>query len=147
MIELFLIGAVMGLFGGKLAEIFCRACESHKTKQAKISRIVREEQLHHSLCSVTLVLLFSFVPYIDWAAHCGGLISGFTTGMVCFAPWIKTKGFAFFWFVFGLALNIIFYGVTLTYLFSNVNPRGELKDVCGYYKQFFEDYECNCQID
>ena len=30
------IGAVMGLFGGKLAEIFCRACESRKTQAGKV---------------------------------------------------------------------------------------------------------------
>ena len=21
------------------------------------------------------------------------------------------------------------------------------RDVCGYYKQFFDDYECNCMLD
>lgn len=30
------IGAVMGLFGGKLSEIFCRQCESRKTKAGLI---------------------------------------------------------------------------------------------------------------
>eukprot|EP00957_Ditylum_brightwellii_P066412 5042069-Ditylum_brightwellii.AAC.1 len=29
-------GAVMGLFGGKLAEVFCRAYESRNTKQGRI---------------------------------------------------------------------------------------------------------------
>ena len=26
----------------------------------------------------------------------------------------------------------------------NVEAAEELRDVCGYYKQYFEDYECNC---
>lgn len=55
-------GAVMGLFGGKLGEIFCRACESKKTSQGKIGHEVRREQLGAVLCSVFVVLAFSFVP-------------------------------------------------------------------------------------
>lgn len=55
-------GAVMGLFGGKLGEIFCRACESSKTLQGRIGRDVRKEQLSAVLCSVTAVMAFSFVP-------------------------------------------------------------------------------------
>lgn len=56
-------GAVMGLFGGKLAEILCRYCESDKTEQAKIAHQVRKEQCAGVSCSVVVVLLFSFIPY------------------------------------------------------------------------------------
>jgi energy-coupling factor transporter transmembrane protein EcfT len=105
------------------------------------------EQLSQSLCSVILVLAFSFVPYVDWAAHLGGVICGFASGMVCFSAWIKTKTYAAFWFVVGVALNLVFYIVTLTYFLTYVEPRNDLMDVCEYYKQFFENYECNCQID
>jgi membrane associated rhomboid family serine protease len=56
-------GSVMGLFGGKLAEIVCRYCESDKTEQAKIGHQVRKEQCAGVSCSVLVVLLFSFIPY------------------------------------------------------------------------------------
>jgi membrane associated rhomboid family serine protease len=56
-------GSVMGLFGGKLAEILCRHCESDKTEQAKIGHQVRKEQCAGVSCSVVVVLLFSFIPY------------------------------------------------------------------------------------
>ena len=56
-------GAVMGLFGGKLAELICRACESTKTPQARVAASVRKEQLGGTLCAVTLVMAFSFIPY------------------------------------------------------------------------------------
>lgn len=174
----------MGLFGGKLAEIFCRACESRKTRAGKVGHEgvcvcrceylfcrflqkflwngldiadpvifsflifkVRREQLQQSLCSVILVLAFSFVPYVDWAAHLGGVVCGFITGMICFAPWIKTRYCAVFWFTVGIGFNAVFYILSLSYLFTYVEPRGDLKDVCGYYQQYFEDYECNCQIN
>ena len=34
-------GAVMGLFGAKLAEVFCRACESDKTQQGRVGHLGR----------------------------------------------------------------------------------------------------------
>lgn len=56
-------GSVMGLFGGKLAEVLCRACESDKTPQAKVGHAVRKEQCGGAVCAVTLVMVFSFIPY------------------------------------------------------------------------------------
>lgn len=32
-------GALMGLFGAKLSEVFCRSCESKRTKQGRIGEI------------------------------------------------------------------------------------------------------------
>lgn len=56
-------GAVMGLFGGKLAEVICRCCESAETREQRVAHAVRKEQLGGTLCAVTLVLAFSFIPY------------------------------------------------------------------------------------
>lgn len=56
-------GAVMGLFGGKLAEVVVRSCESKNTVQGRIGHEVRKEQLGGVLCSVILVMAFSFIPY------------------------------------------------------------------------------------
>jgi hypothetical protein len=56
-------GAVMGLFGGKLAEVICRYCESDDTEQGRIGHQVRKEQCAGVTCSVTVVMLFSFIPY------------------------------------------------------------------------------------
>lgn len=56
-------GAVMGLFGAKLAEIICRWCESTKTEQARVAKQVRKEQCAGVTCSVVVVMLFSFIPY------------------------------------------------------------------------------------
>ncbi len=56
-------GAVMGLFGAKLSEVICRYCESDKTKKERVAHQVRKEQCAGVTCSVTLVMLFSFIPY------------------------------------------------------------------------------------
>jgi membrane associated rhomboid family serine protease len=140
-------GAVMGLFGGKLAEIFCRQRESKKTVQGRIGHEVRQEQLRATLCSVTVVMAFSFVPYVDWAAHFGGFLAGFTAGFLCFAPRIKTKSYAIFWFVVGVVMNAFLYGGLISYMMNDVQPNNDLQDVCGYYKQYFDDYECQCQLN
>ena len=44
-------------------------------------------------------------------------------------------------------MNAVFYIMTLSYMYTAVQPRNDLSDVCEYYKQFYEDYECNCQIE
>jgi len=140
-------GAVMGLFGGKLGEIFCRGCESKKTTQGRIGHEVRREQLGAVLCSVSVVMAFSFVPFVDWAAHLGGLVAGFVASFLCFAPQIKTKCYAIFWFFVGLVMNAAMYIITIGYMLNQVEPIDDLEDVCGYYKQYFEGYECQCQLD
>jgi len=140
-------GAVMGLFGGKLGEIFCRACESKKTSQGRIGHEVRREQLGAVLCSVFVVLAFSFVPYVDWAAHLGGLIAGFAAAFLCFAPKIKTKTYAIFWSVVGIVMNVSLYVASIKYMINNVQPNEDLNDVCAYYKQYFDGYECQCQLE
>jgi hypothetical protein len=56
-------GAVMGLFGAKMAEVFCKFCDRDKTTQGRIAHQVRKEQCSGVTCSVVVVMLFSFVPY------------------------------------------------------------------------------------
>merc|ERR1719469_1666412 len=140
-------GAVMGLFGAKLSEIFCRCCESADTQQGKIGHDVRNEQFGGVMCSVIIVGLFSFIPYVDWAAHLGGLVGGQIVGMLLFSSRIRTIACAIWWCLVGFAMSIIGYAMAIMYLYTNVQPMDELRDVCGYYQQFFEDYECNCQLN
>ena len=140
-------GAVMGLFGGKGAEVICRFCETETTDQDRIAHQVRKEQCAGVTCSVIVVMLFSFIPYVDWAAHLGGLIAGFCVGMILFAcdlqkaRWSKTL-----WLLVGLAITIIYFTVVFERMYSGeIDPAEELRDVCKYYKENFEEYECNCQ--
>lgn len=145
-------GAVMGLFGGKLAEWTCRACERRITKQQQIGHEVRNEQLAGVLCSVVVVGLFSFIPYVDWAAHLGGLVAGLTFGLCIFSCHHVQESTSRIWqalglFV-GLATTVIGFSMAIQYMYSgNVEPAEELRDVCGYYREAFEDYECQCMRD
>ncbi|KAG7344274.1 rhomboid family protein [Nitzschia inconspicua] len=141
-------GAVMGLFGAKGAEVIARCCESNKTDQDHVAYQVRKEQCAGVMCSVTIVMLFSFIPYVDWAAHLGGLLAGFCAGMILFAIDLKRACLSkFFWLLVGVALTVVYFVVVFQRMYSgNVEYAEELRDVCGYYKQFFDDYECKCQL-
>mmetsp|Transcript_39142 Transcript_39142/g.81866 ORF Transcript_39142/g.81866 Transcript_39142/m.81866 type:complete len:336 (+) Transcript_39142:171-1178(+) len=140
-------GAVMGLFGGKGAEVICRCCEKESTKQDRVGHQVRKEQCAGVMCSVTVVMLFSFIPYVDWAAHLGGLVAGFCAGMIIFAADLKKAMVSkLFWLLVGVAITIAYFAVVFDMMYSGeIDPAEELRDVCGYYKENFEDYECNCQ--
>jgi membrane associated rhomboid family serine protease len=140
-------GAVMGLFGGKGAEVICRCCESNNTDQDHVAYQVRKEQCAGVMCSVTVVMLFSFIPYVDWAAHLGGLLAGFCVGMILFAIDLKKACISkLIWLLVGVGLTGVFFALLLQHMYSgNVEAAEELRDVCGYYKQNFEEYQCNCQ--
>lgn len=137
-------GSIMGLFGAKLSEIFCKWYEPRDGFLDRVAHAVRREQLRMCLGGVTLVMLLSFIPFVDWAAHLGGLLAGIAIGMVLFSVEKKDPRWRIVWFVVGIVLTIIYYGKTIELMYSGVEPIEELKDVCGYYKQYFDDYECVC---
>ena len=142
-------GSVCGLFGAKLAEVFCRLCEARRTKQQRIGHEVRIEQCRGITCSVVVIALFSFMPMtaMDWAAHLGGLLAGIVVGLMVFAFSIDNRCWIGIWFLVGAALSIIFFAVSLNHMYNEVVPPEEMRDVCEYYRSFFPDYECNCQIN
>jgi len=139
-------GAVCGLFGGKLAEIFCRACESKRSVQGRVGHDVRREQLGAVLCSVFIVGLFSFVPYVDWGAHLGGLLGGLCVGMLIFPFRIKSPYWKVLWFLVGVAMTFSYFSLLFDRVYNDIEVAEELQDVCEYYKKMSEGYECNCQL-
>ena len=90
----------------EVQQVFCRFCESDKSLEGWVGHFgahkniwwmrvlaivvwcdlasllllliwtVRKEQCSESMCAVTQVMLFSFVPFVDWAAHLGGILAG-----------------------------------------------------------------------
>lgn len=82
---------------------------------------------------------------MDWSAHLGGLAAGFCIGMVVFAIELKKWVWKIVWMAIGVAITCIYFSITFTQMYSgNVDAPEELRDVCDYYKQYFDDYECKC---
>lgn len=76
------------------------------------------------------------------------MLAGFAVGMVIFSLDILNNRWKIFWLLIGVALTIVFFTVTLERMYSgDVQLAEELRDVCGYYKQYFEEYECKCMLD
>ncbi|KAL7466643.1 hypothetical protein ACHAXS_006936 [Conticribra weissflogii] len=140
-------GAVMGLFGGKLAEIFLLCCEKSKTVEEYAGEQSRKEQACAVIGGIVVVMAMSFIPYVDWSAHLGGLVAGFVIGLVCFSFKIRMWIFMLVWLIVGVGTTIALYSGALAYMYNEVEVKDDLRDVCGYYKQFFEDYECRCMLD
>jgi hypothetical protein len=85
---------------------------------------------------------------VDWAAHVGGLIAGFCIGVVLFALELRKLVWKIVWLAVGVAITSIYFSLTFTEMYSgNVDPPEELRDVCDYYQQYFDDYECKCMIN
>ncbi len=55
-------GAVCGLFGAKIAEALCRCRESTTGTAKELSHAILCEQFGSTLCTVILILVFSFIP-------------------------------------------------------------------------------------
>lgn len=138
-------GAVMGLFGAKLSEVVLRSCDRHVTKQDAVAAAVRQEQCCVVTVSVIAVMLFSFIPFVDWAAHVGGLVTGILVGVVVFACDIPSLPWRVIWLIIGVAAVATYFAYTITYMYSGqVAVIDELRDVCGYYEATYPDYQCNC---
>lgn len=140
-------GAVMGLFGAKMAEIFLLCLEKGETAAQKAGEKSRKEQACGVIIGVVAVMAMSFIPYVDWAAHLGGLVAGFAIGMVCFSFAIRSWAFMLLWFVAGVCTTFALFSGAIAYMYTEVEPPEDLRDVCGYYQQYFEDYECQCMLD
>lgn len=141
-------GSVCGLFGAKVAETICRCCEPRKTNYEKVRFGVLMKKFATTMCSIIFILLFSFIPYVDWAAHVGGTLSGFALGIIIFSCKIKTLRWRMIWLFFGVTLGGLFYSVVFIYMYteSQKNVAEAMGDVCSYYMKIFDNYECKCML-
>jgi len=140
-------GAVMGLFGAKLAEISLLCLQKSTNVKELAGERSRKEQACLVIGGIVIVALMSFIPFVDWAAHLGGMIAGFVLGAVCFSFKIRSWFFMVIWFVVGVGSTIVLYSAGMAYMYNDVEVKDELRDVCGYYQQQFDDYECKCMLD
>ena len=121
-------GAVMGLFGAKFAEIFLLCCERGETRIEKADARSRKEQACEVIGGIILVMAMSFIPYVDWAAHVGGLAAGFVIGLVCFSFKIRNWFFILLWFVIGVGTTLALFSVALAYMYNMVEANDDLRD-------------------
>ena len=138
----------MGLFGAKLSEVLCIFFFTLSRKNAYKVHNIRMEQFGGVFCSLSVITLFSFIPFIDWAGHIGGFCAGFFIGMIIFSSQIESRLCRLLWGVAGFLSMILFFVGGLIQLYTVVEPDESLADVCQYYRAYYyEGYECICSAN
>jgi rhomboid protease GluP len=136
-------GALMGMFGGKLAEIITLSL--FDLKDDRYDDLVRVDQISSTMCGMALVFILSAFTYIDWSGLVGGFLFGFLGGVILLSGPVGSCCTRFFWISFSLlGLSSSTAGV-LYLILTKIEPDDQLADVCDYFRAFFpEDYECQC---
>ena len=136
-------GALMGLFGAKVAQFIAYSCfELHSELYLDAAR----SHVSAVLCNMIIVFLLCFVTYIDISGHAGGFLAGLFTGMFLFCSAIKSIGLRFLWSLTGF-LGLVSGGAGLAYyLLVETQADEELGDACQYFRNLYvEGYDCECK--
>jgi membrane associated rhomboid family serine protease len=137
-------GAIMGLFGAKLAQVVMQVCFDFSKREEDSIRL---EQLSSVLCSLSVVLGLSFFTYIDWSGHMGGLATGFVVGMIAFSQPIRSKLSRTIWRLLGIILLLTGVPVVFYIFIEIVEPDEDLGDTCEYFRNLYaEGYDCSCSV-
>lgn len=136
-------GALMGLFGAKIAHVI--AWTAFDLKNNAYYDTVHLDQLSGVMCSMAIVSLLSSFTYIDFSGHMGGLLAGFMGGMFIFSQPIASPFIRLLWGsigLFGLVGGSLVLG---NVLFKETFPDEDLADPCSYFRNLFpEGYTCEC---
>lgn len=137
-------GALMGLFGAKLAQVMTQVCFDFSKKEEDSIRL---EQLSSVLCSLSVVLGLSFFTYIDWSGHMGGLGTGFLVGMIAFSQPIRSKVSRTIWRLLGIVLLLTGMPAAFYIFIEIIEPDADLGDTCEYFRNLYaEGYDCSCFV-
>jgi hypothetical protein len=136
-------GAIMGLFGAKIAQVITWTAFDLRSQAYFDS--AQLDQLGGVMCSAALVSLLSFVTYIEWSGHMGGFAAGFFAGMFMFCKPIASICSRLIWGFTGL---VGLFGGALYLghaMLNEVSPDEDLGDACQYFRNLYpEGYDCEC---
>ena len=137
-------GALMGLFGAKIAQVITWTAFDIRSSYFDSTQL---DQLGGVMCSAALVSLLSFVTYIEWSGHMGGFSAGFFAGMFAFSSPIASRRIRLVWGLTGLA-GLFIGAFYLGYEMIKLYPDEELGDACQYFRNLYpEGYNCECVWD
>jgi membrane associated rhomboid family serine protease len=138
-------GALMGMFGAKIAQVL--TWTNFELKSSILEESARFDTLGGVMCSAAIISLLSFFTYIDWSGHLGGLFAGFFVGMTLFAKPIASRSKRAIWASLGMMCLIIGGIIVITLLF-HTDPDEELGDACQYFRNLYPEwYVCECVWD
>mmetsp|Transcript_25540 Transcript_25540/g.38570 ORF Transcript_25540/g.38570 Transcript_25540/m.38570 type:complete len:429 (-) Transcript_25540:35-1321(-) len=137
-------GALMGLFGAKLAQVITHLCFDINKSEVDV---VRLEQMSSILCSMSVILAVSFFTYIDWSGHMGALAAGYIVGMISFSRPIRSKCTRTIMRLVGIVLLSAMLIISFHFFLNGIEPDEDLADPCEYFRNLYnEAHECECTI-
>lgn len=140
-------GALMGLFGAKIAQVITWSIFTLDKDYRKQANSMFE-RLGGVVWSATIVFLLTFFTYIDWSSHLGGLVTGFLVGMIFFSYAIASKCCRAIWLCIGIIGLVAGGSVLGVVLFNYTEADEELADACDYFRNLYpEGYACECAWD
>ena len=132
-------GALMGLMGGWFVHIICSWGQGDEGAQQQ-----QTFNLVMVFLNVMVIMGFSLVPMIDWAAHLGGLIGGGLIGCVIFGSSIENET----WqkrvrWGGGITLGLLYFISTIV-IFAGLHPDSKaLVDLCQTIQNGgYPDHKC-----
>lgn len=131
-------GSIMGFLGAWMVQLLVEWGRGDANEQHQ-----RSVQFVMVFVNILIVLSFSAVPYIDWAAHAGGLVSGCTLGCIMFGRTLSSSFRRRVVVSIGALLWVTGLVAMLVVLFTVLNPMQGLKDVCALMIAADPTYVCS----
>jgi membrane associated rhomboid family serine protease len=136
-------GALMGMFGAKIAQVL--TWTTFDLRHHILEQSVQLDQLGGVMCSAAMISLLSFLTYVDWSGHLGGLLAGFLAGIAFFAKPIADVFIRVLFTSIGLFGLLFAGGYLVGILLTKTTPDEELGDACQYFRALYpEGYNCDC---
>ena len=86
----------------------------------------------------------SFVPYVDWAAHLGGLIGGALTACIVFGRHLSSPRAGLFVQIAGFIGLVAFLAGGFVLLATVTKPTRDLIHFCDNYRNHLKDQSIPC---
>ncbi len=59
--------------------------EKSSNAKEQVGKCLRKKQVVAVVGDIAILMSMSFILYMEWAAHLGGMIDGLVLGLVCFS--------------------------------------------------------------
>ncbi|CAM9746465.1 unnamed protein product [Phaeothamnion confervicola] len=135
-------GAIMGLMGAWFVEIVCKWSTADEEAHEQLHQVSAEcsngcfTNFLMATLNIGVTLGFSFVPYVDWAAHVGGLVAGGAVGLWLFGgslAWERGRRYAK---PACAGMLLLATAAALGWLLMYGAPDPSLRDVCAMFAEY-----------
>jgi membrane associated rhomboid family serine protease len=89
----------------------------------------RDRMMVLVIFALVLLVAFSFMPMVDWAAHFGGMAAGMVVSATWFAQRLQTRSWRLATGVIGALSSLALFVVSMAYMYTSVKPDERLLEL------------------